>query len=450
MASAMALAAIIILLKNPLQAWQAGFLLSFGAILGVCFVYPILQSVLEPQKKIYQTFLFSISLSLITAPLTIHFFYEYPLYSIFLNFIVLPCMPVVMGFGAAGTLAGCLTAPVGRMLGLPAHLVLSFYEFLGELIVEWPWAVLRPGREEGWQLVVYYILLIAALLLLWYGRRRIYFALLPAAFVILLLRFHSPLEFTMLDVGQGDGMLLRFPSGTTCLIDGGSTSVDKVGEYRLLPYLKYEGVSSLDYVILTHLDEDHINGVRELLEMSEGYDGVEIDCILFPDIANPDESYQNLWALAEQCGVKAGKIGAGDMLKEENLTMECLYPIKNSYSDDKNANSTVLLLTFDKFKLLLTGDLGFAGEEELLRRGVLEDVDVWKVSHHGSKYSGREEFLEVIRPNVSLISVGKNFYGHPSEEILQRLEKIGSHVENTLESGALRIESDGEVYFLKE
>ena len=129
--------------------------------------------------------------------------------------------------------------------------------------------------------------------------------------------------------------------------------------------------------------------------------------------------------------------------------MECLYPIKGSYSEDKNASSTVLQVTYDKFSMLLTGDLGWDGERELLQSGVLKDVDVWKVSHHGSKYSGCEEFLSCIQPNVSLISVGRNFYGHPTDEILERLDNIGSQVWTTLDSGAIMLESDGEGYTIQ-
>jgi competence protein ComEC len=99
--------------------------------------------------------------------------------------------------------------------------------------------------------------------------------------------------------------------------------------------------------------------------------------------------------------------------------------------------------------MLLTGDLGFEGESELLKQDVLEDVDIWKVSHHGSKYSGSEQFLGKILPNVSLISVGRNYYGHPTDEILERLDTCGSMVLTTLDSGALMVESDGEKYWIR-
>lgn len=448
MASALSLAALIILLRNPLQAEQGGFLLSFGAVLGICFVYPILQSVFQVKCKAANTILFSLSISLVTYPVSVHFFYEYALYSTCLNFIVIPCMPFVMGFGGGAMLAECIFPGIGKIAGLPAHWILELYDFLCHQMLRLPYAVLRLGCEEPWQLILYYVLLAGILLLLWYDRRKIYSLLLPVAVAVVSIRFHSGLEFTMLDVGQGDGLFIRFPSGTTCMIDGGSTGVKNVGTYRILPYLKYEGVACLDYVIFTHLDEDHISGIRELLEMQGTLDGVEMKQLLFPDISNPDDHYEELWNMAEEKGICVNRIGAGDCFREQDFQMECLYPVKNSYSTDKNNSSTILQLTYQGFSMLLTGDLGAEGEKELLRSGQLKDIDVWKVSHHGSKYSGSEEFLEQIRPNLSLISVGKNTYGHPSAELLERLRKVGSYVKTTLEQGALMLESDGKHYTL--
>lgn len=448
MASAMSLAAILILLKHPLQAWQAGFLLSFGAVLGICMVYPILQSVFQTKRKWTQSILFSLSLSLISFPLSVHFFYEYPFYSILLNFIVIPCMPLVMGFGGAGMLLGGLMPKLGAFLGMPAHWILSFYEGLGKWVVSLLFSVIRMGAEEPWQLVTYYVLLLFSLLLLWYGRRKIFAVLLPVAVLLISLRFRSGLTVTMLDVGQGDGLFLRLPDQTTCFIDGGSTSVKEVGNYRILPYLKYEGVDKLDYVIFSHLDQDHMNGMQELIEMSGNLDGVSVGQILFPDIANPDETYQELWNLAEEKGIHVGTIGEGDMLKGEDTILQCIYPVKGRVAEDKNNSSTVLLLSYDQFSMLFSGDLGERGEQELLRKGSLQDVDVWKVSHHGSKHSGTSRFLKMISPTISLISVGKNTYGHPSEELLQRLEEQGSLVWDTFSHGALMLRSDGKTYTL--
>lgn len=446
MASAMALAAIIALLQNPLQAGQAGFLLSFGAILGICFVYPILQSVFQFEKKYSKAILFSISLSLVTYPITVHFFYEYPLYSVILNFIVIPCMPLVMGAGGAGMLVGSISPFLGKIIGFPAHLVLSLYEIMGEWFLKLPYSVVSLGCEERWQLIVYYVLFLTGLLGMWYGRRKIFVILLPVALLMVTLRFHSGLEFTAVSVGQGDCLYMRLPDGTTCLVDGGSTSEKNIGKYRILPYLKYCGVKEVDYVFLTHLDEDHINGIRELVEMYESLDGIRIGTMFFPAIANPDEKYMQMWALAEEKGIDVRSIGMGDRLTGKEYVLECLYPIKGTSSNDKNDTSIVLQLTFQEFSMLMSGDMGLEGENELLEGEVFQNVDVWKVSHHGSKYSGGEEFLEVIRPDLSLISVGRNSYGHPSKELIDRLRSVGSQVETTLDSGALMLESDGHTF----
>lgn len=448
MASAMSLAAIILLIRSPLLARQASFLLSFGAILGICFVHPILVSIMKPKRKIYKTILFSISLSLVTYPLTVHFFYEYPLYSILLNFVVIPCMPLVMIFGGSGLLAGCLYRGAGKILGIPAHLILSFYEFLGNGLVRLPLSMVRLGQEEPWQLILYYLLVVSGLAGLWYARRKIYGLFFPMALILVTLRFRSGLEFTMLDVGQGDGLFLRIPGVVTCMIDGGSSSVKNVGKYRILPYLKYEGVEKIDYWIITHADLDHISGLLEIIELSGTLDGIPIGSLLLPSIENPDELYLELWELAEEKGIMVGTIGAGDEIHGEDFSIECISPMKNSYYADKNDSSTVLSISYQDFSMLLTGDLGFKGEVSLLESDSLNPVDVWKVSHHGSKYSGREEFLETIRPNLALISVGKNNYGHPNPDLLSRLDYIGSHTETTLEHGALMLESDGRTYTL--
>ena len=202
------------------------------------------------------------------------------------------------------------------------------------------------------------------------------------------------------------------------------------------------------YWIITHTDQDHISGLREIIELSGTLEDIPVETILFPALENPDELYQELWKLAEEKGITVECIGAGDEISGEDFSIKCKYPMKNSYCTNSNDFSTVLSISYQEFSMLLTGDLGFEGEQTLLSEGLSDSVDVWKVSHHGSKYSGSEDFLKVLRPNLSLISVGKNNYGHPNPELLDRLDRIGSHTETTLEHGALILESDGHTYTL--
>lgn len=449
MPSAMALAALFLVFRNPMLVWQAGFLLSFGAVLGICAVYPALAVLFPKKSKLIQTFLFSISISFVTYPLSVHFYYEYPLYGIFLNLIAIPCMPFVMGFGALALLGSMVFLPLGKLLAIPVHFFLSLYEFLGTRILKLPLSVLTLGCEKPWQLIAYYLLFLIALRMIYRTGKRRFLIVIFAAVLLVSVRFHSSVEFTVLDVGQGDGLFLRFPEGTTCFIDGGSTSFRKTGQYRILPYLKYEGVKKLDYVIFSHMDADHVNGMEELLEMSGEPEGISIGSILFPESAKGDEKKEKLCALAEKQGIHVETMGAGDEIFEKEAVLRCLFPERGRIFEDKNAGSLVLQFEYREFQLLLTGDLGIEGEKELLRHGKLGKVDVWKVSHHGSNNSGSEEFLEQICPSVSLISVGrKNRYGHPGRELLDRLERIGSKICTTSESGALMIESDGTEFCL--
>ncbi|MGN0335425.1 MAG: DNA internalization-related competence protein ComEC/Rec2 [Lachnospiraceae bacterium] len=444
MASAMALAAILILLQNPLQARNAAFLFSFGALAGICIVYPVMKKLFTPKNPLIQSILFSISLNLVTWPITVHFYYEYPLYSILLNLIVIPLMPIVMISGGAGLAGTFLHPKAAAILELPCRSVLLCYEFLGTQALRLPGSRVILGQEQPWQLLCYYVLLILFLLIGWYGRRRIITAVLPAAVLIISLRIRTGLFFTMLDVGQGDALFLRMPSGTTFLIDGGSTSQKNVGVYKILPYLKYEGVSRLDYIVFTHLDSDHTNGAKELIEKVHDADGISVGQVLFPAIGNPDDKYRELLALCKAQDISARTIGAGDRLEESEVLMECLWPVRDSRETDKNNASVVLQITYRKFSMLLTGDLGAAGESSLLQRNCPEDTDVWKVSHHGSDNAGSEAFLRTISPELSLISVSeKNSYGHPGEKLLLRLKNIESIIKATDEEGAILLHTDG-------
>ena len=142
----------------------------------------------------------------------------------------------------------------------------------------------------------------------------------------------------------------------------------KYSHITILPYLKYEGVDTLDYVILTHLDEDHINGIRELLETTDSLGGVTIKQMMFPKIANPDEKYKELWQLAEQKGIQPGTIGTGDVILGEEWEVRCIYPEKGMYVTDKNDVSTTLQLTFEQFFFSFIPQISCQQHRELLKR----------------------------------------------------------------------------------
>ncbi|MCD8249945.1 MAG: MBL fold metallo-hydrolase, partial [Lachnospiraceae bacterium] len=309
----------------------------------------------------------------------------------------------------------------------------------------------------------YYIMLCVAIILLYREKRRKKYsrkpeefrpgrgvlalsaALLALPLLLICVRIHTGLQITMLDVGQGDGIFLRSPGGTTFLMDGGSSGVLSVGTYRILPYLKYEGVGRLDYLMISHMDSDHISGIEELLADSMTPGGIRIGTAVLPCLAEKDEAYEEMEALLTEAGVEILYMKTGDVLASEGFSLTCLWPSPSAHSDDRNELSLVLLAEYKDFDMLLTGDIGEETERALLEARLLSQAEVLKTAHHGSRYSTSEEFLEVVQPTVSLISCSSaNTYGHPSEETLARLEAVGSTTFITKDCGAISVWTDGE------
>lgn len=257
------------------------------------------------------------------------------------------------------------------------------------------------------------------------------------------------LQITMLDVGQGDGIYIKTPAGSHYLIDGGSSDVSKVGTYRIEPYLESQGVGELDYVFLSHGDGDHTSGIEEMLVNQKL--GVRIHTIVLPDENVIDEALYALAELASENGTNVAIMEEGDIITDDKsfsgnqMRLTCIAPSDTYEGEIGNASSMVLDLQYGEFDMLFTGDLEKEGEEMVVESGNLRDYDVLKVGHHGSKNATTEAFLEQVKPEIALVSAGKdNSYGHPASETLERLEEIGCEVYSTQEYGAITIRTDGE------
>ena len=318
--------------------------------------------------------------------------------------------------------------------------------------------------------------------------------------VILTWRFRPELQVTFLDVGQGDCIFLQTENGDSYLTDGGSSSVSKVGKYRMIPFLKYQGASQIKAVFVSHADSDHYNGIAELLEQAE-LEGIRVENLVLTDIADEcrSEGYEELVELAGQNGITVQLLHEGQQLQDGELLFQCLHPSKGYRAEDLNETSMVLLVTYREFSMLLTGDVQGAGEEHLTQElqdwkepGVTQMQDVirisgeeesmeeesieeqsiederieeqieekrpqnkmganhteteltiLKVAHHGSKNSTSEEFLKAANPKLAIISCGKgNRYGHPHEETLERLEKADVPWFCTKDYGAITVTVD--------
>ena len=462
MLTGIGLSALVLMITNPLSAKQSAFLLSYGAVTAIGLLVPVWKLYREKSGRLMEALSVSLSVLFVTFPLLLCFFYEYPLYSTFLNLLVIPLMSVLMVCGILCGVTGLFCLPAAGLFGAVCHVILGIYEWTGNRCLSLPGAVLSMGSPDRWKVGLYYLVLGGGLLLLYREKRRKKYwrkkeafspkkmvlagALGPvlACMALLCLRVSSGLSVTMLDVGQGDSVYVQTPSGSACLYDGGSSDVKGVGNYRIVPYLKWSGVKELDYVFLSHMDQDHISGIRELAEESGLAGKILIKHAVLPAVGRKDEAYLEMEELLGKAGIPILYMGAGDVLEEKNCSFTCLWPEKGAVSEDRNELSLVLLAEYGEFQMLLTGDIGEKAEERLAASGALREAEVLKTAHHGSRSSSTEAFLQKIRPMVSLISCSAaNRYGHPGEETLQRLTDAGSRIYITKDQGAVKLWTDG-------
>lgn len=497
MLTAVGILAAAMVLYRPFYLENTGFLLSFSAVLGIGALYPAMAGKRSPVRPRYygeprlrlwlrktlralrMNALSSLAATLATLPVQLWFFYEAPVLAVVINLLVLPFMKPMLIAGLFSLIPGFGTA------GILDRGILWWYETLCGLFDGLPFGSWNPGRPQPWQMLIYYMALGGIVLL---GRRRkrsegksnegksgggrgsggkvsgrirrvrvgAWQAILTvAAVAIFFIHPAGRNQIIFLDVGQGDCCLIRTETGHNYLFDCGSSSRRKVGEYVLLPTLKYYGITTLDGVFVSHPDVDHMNGIQELLELAEE-NHLTIGSLVLPAVeqsARQGQFGELLMAVDDRGGGQKTTqtkrvvwVSAGDAWESGSVRFLCLHPERESGTMNENAYSECFYVDFGDFTLLLTGDVEGSGEEALLselqRRGIGQ-LDLLKTAHHGSRNSTTEEFLQQLHPGTAIISCGSNNrYGHPHAELLNRLESAGVQWICTKDYGAVIVETD--------
>ncbi|WP_167958555.1 ComEC/Rec2 family competence protein [Anaerosporobacter faecicola] len=360
-------------------------------------------------------------------PILAYSYGEIPLYSTLLNLLIIPLSSVLLIIGLLAGIVGVWWIGFAKILGSIIRAILLFYETLCHLFSKLPYHLILTGRPTSVQVLLYSSLVI---LLVWYSvkKQKHQVLYLLSLVWILLVRFpDTRLTMTMLDVSQGDSIFIQLPTADAILVDGGSSDVKNVGTYRIKPFLKAKRVANLSYVILTHMDEDHINGIEELMEQmpdqSEAsrkkkdsfhagmqYDGtIWIANLVLPKKCIIDDRYREIVMLAKKKGITLRYLEKGNIIRAGGVTLLCRHPYEEYKSDSRNDTSIVLDVSYGKFDALLLGDLESGGESELIQQLNGESQKTYemiKIAHHGSKYSSTHEFLTYYTGKRAWISCG--------------------------------------------
>jgi competence protein ComEC len=441
------IAFMVMVVFNPYYVFQAGFQLSFTVTLALILSsQTILQRYSHPIIQL--TVASSIS-QISSLPLVLYHFYQFSLLSIPLNLIYIPVLTfIILPLCFLLFFIQFLTPTLNTfLLPLTNHL-LKIINMLAINVAENNWQLLVLGRPSSFMLFLY-ILVSLCTFILWERRQKgIVVICMP---ILTLLCFHwvapyisSEGEVTIIDVGQGDSILIELPyRKEVYLIDSGGTvsyakekweqkrSPYSISNDVIIPYLKAKGIRKIDKLILTHSDVDHIGEAENIINK------IKISKVLIGDFHDASDLENQVLNAAKEKKVAVEIVKAGDEWHASGTNFRVLAP--SGYYENKNEGSIVLSTFLGGKSWLFTGDIENEGELDLVSNYPELKVDVLKVAHHGSNSSTTDIFLKTVHPEIALISAGvKNRYGHPNQEVLERLRQERINVLRTDQNGAIR------------
>lgn len=449
--NAIGISGVLILLKNPYYLFNTGFILSFVAVLGIGFFYPVLIKIFNIKNKIIAMIMFSTSITIFLIPLNGYFFYQIPGYSILLNIILVPLMGIIIISGMISSLLCYVSYDIAYFFIGSGSYVIRLYIFICDKVGDLPFSTVVVGKLNIGRILIYYSIIIIIIYLWEKNEKKLnrnnkiedgekskiskkYFKILFVTvllFVVIFFRLDNKSKIAFLDVGQGECSIILGKDKKIYMFDCGSSSVNNIGEKVVIPWIKYNGHSKIDYLILSHNDSDHINGVINILEDKT----ISIDNI----IINYSTHWEEMIRIFKLYNINIIKIKRGDEIKSDGITIKFLNPyiLKDN---DVNKDSIVSLVYTKNSKILFTGDIDKEIEKNLIKEGCLEEVDILKVPHHGSEGSSSKEFINYIKPKYVFISCGKNnIYGHPSKRVIMDYKEITNDIYISYDTGQLNI-----------
>jgi competence protein ComEC len=463
-------AALLMTLYDPLALWDIGFQLSASATLGLVLFSKPVQSALGTGRPIRpatggwkrdvhallnDTLVTTLAAQVFTLPLVVYYFNRLSLVTPIANILVLPVQPVLMGSGALAVVAGAVWTPAGQAVGAIAWLFLTYTVRVVQALAQVSFASIGTDPVSPLWLWLYFAGLAG---IVWLGRQRarnraqfwsqitrhlqtkfVVAGLLVTALLTWTMAYSLPdghLHVQFLDVGQGDAILITTPGGAHVVIDGGPNPgvlLSRIGP--ALPFWDRR----IDLVALSHADGDHLTGLPALLER------YQVSAVLDAAIGDATPLFAQWERTLQARAIPTQQACQGQRFDlDGGVYLEVLSPPGGSHlraSGGLNASSSVIRLVYGGTSFLFTGDLDADGETALLGSGRNLNSTVLKVSHHGAAGATSTAFLRAVKPQIAVISVGLNYYGHPAAETLARLKDLP--VLRTDLAGTVDITSDG-------
>ena len=399
---------LLFILINPFYIYNIGFLFSFTITF---FLILFKEKIKKHENYFIKTFIISFVAFLASIPIMINSFYKINLLSPIINVIFVPFASLII-------YPLSLLTYIFPILDFPLEKIISIFEMLSFKIESLKFLTIIMKDINIMIFILYYLVIYLSL------RDKKYLIIL---FIMILLHhniniFDKSSFITMIDVGQGDSILLKLSNKSNILIDTGGNINSNIAKKRIIPYLSKEGITKLDYLILSHGDYDHAGAAIDL------NNNFKVEKII---MNKNDNELETKIKKEHKSVINADKY----KIKIEEFTLEFI----NKTFKDENDSSLIIYTKINGNHIILMGDASENSEDYILDEYNLPKMDILKVGHHGSSTSSSEQFIEKIQPKTSLISSGlNNRYGHPSSEVVNRLKKYGT-VYNTAYDGTVKL-----------
>lgn len=421
------ISAFIILIYSPYNLFDAGFQLSYAAIIGIFVYNKYISSTIKVKNKIVSNILIYVFVQVLIFPILAYYFNYFSIMGLFYNIVLLPvymvCLVIIFVLIFIG-----IVSPFTVVI--PLRMIDNTMYFLNKLIL-----VCANFKYNGFyvqsfsliKIIYYYAFVILILSCKYINNFKIKKCMFSIYILSVLINFccipykYRGLEMNVVDVGQGIFICMRY-NNKVYVFDAGSNTKN-IGEYVCVPYILKNGLFNIDKIFLSHYHVDHYSGINDLLDNYK--------------VNNVYTSHEDVKKLID---FDMEIIKSGNKMKiDKNLNISILWPVDSYISDNENNMSNVYLVRYGNIKILVTGDIEKEAEQFIMDKYNLPNIDILMVPHHGSKTSSTLNFINTIKPKLAIFSYGINNYGIPHDDVIKRYDNINSKIMTTFYDGEINI-----------